>query len=66
MKWTTFCVQWRAAGVSSQPLASLAELSRYLCVTRKDFEADQAQHPPLGSNLTFPQSGRRGPMTACF
>ncbi len=46
--------RWREAGVSSQPLASLEELSRYPCVTRKDFEADQAKNPPLGSHLTFP------------
>jgi phenylacetate-CoA ligase len=49
-----YASRWREAGVSSQPLTSLEELSRYPCVTRKDFEADQAQNPPLGSHLTFP------------
>ena len=49
-----YALRWREVGVSSQPLTSLEELSRYPCVTRKDFEVDQAQHPPLGSHLTFP------------
>ncbi len=51
-----YASRWREAGVSPQPLTALEELSTYPCVARKDLEIDQAQHPPLGSNLTFPLS----------
>jgi phenylacetate-CoA ligase len=49
-----YALRWRRVGGSPHPLISLEELCRYPCVTRKDFEIDQAQNPPFGSHLTFP------------
>ena len=46
--------KWKAAGMSAGPLRSLDELERFPFTTRAELERDQASHPPLGTNLTFP------------
>lgn len=47
--------QLNAAGVKRpEDLASLDDFRRLPLTTRADFSADQVQHPPYGTNLTYP------------
>lgn len=48
--------RWCQAGLKPHPLSSLNDLSAYPLMTRAELIADQAAHPPLGSNLTEPFS----------
>jgi phenylacetate-CoA ligase len=50
-----YAAKFAAAGLSPADLRSLGDVAR-LPFTRKDeLAADQQDHPPYGSNLTFPQ-----------
>jgi phenylacetate-CoA ligase len=43
--------RWEDAGVSPDDLRELADLARFPTVTKADLRADQAEHPPYGSNV---------------
>ena len=45
---------WGEAGVSPTSLRTLADLARFPVVTKADIRADQAAHPPFGSNVCSP------------
>src|SRR5438270_12305776 len=48
---------WRnkfaAAGISAADIGSLADLQELPLTTKAELLADQAAHPPYGTNLTF-------------
>lgn len=47
------------AGLSAQSFNSLDDLKQLPLCTKADLVADQEQHPPYGSNLTFPSTAFR-------
>ena len=46
--------RWDEAGVSPESLRKLADLARFPLLHKRDLQADQAEHPPFGSNLCCP------------
>src|SRR6266478_6082427 len=42
-----------AAGVAARDVATLYDLQKLPCTTKAEVLADQAAHPPYGSNLTY-------------
>jgi len=46
--------RYRAAGVDTSAVRSVDELPLLPFTTKSDLVADQAGHPPFGSNLTYP------------
>lgn len=47
--------KWKAAGIRSvSDLRSWADFARLPFTLKSELAADQAEHPPFGSNLTFP------------
>jgi len=48
-----------AAGIAFAPLSSLDQLQSLPFTTKADLAADQARHPPYGSNLTEPITSYR-------
>lgn len=45
--------KFTAAGISAAEIGNLADLQRLPLTTKAELLADQAAHPPYGSNLTF-------------
>src|SRR6266566_3226030 len=43
--------RWEEAGVGPESLRALGDLARFPFVEKRDLRADQAEHPPFGSNL---------------
>ncbi len=54
-----YAARFAAAGVPFAPLASLDQIQRLPFTTKADLAADQAAHPPYGSNLTEPHDHYR-------
>ena len=46
---------WGTAGVFPETLRTLADLARFPLVTKDEIRADQAEHPPFGSNVCCPR-----------
>lgn len=51
-----YTARLRAAGVAPGDISRLDDLARLPLTTKHDLVADQAAHPPFGSNLTYPLS----------
>lgn len=49
--WTR---KWQAAGVDVGAIRALGDLPRLPLTTKAELVADQADHPPYGTNLTYP------------
>jgi phenylacetate-CoA ligase len=45
--------KFAAAGMTAGDIRALTELSKLPCTTKSEILADQAAHPPYGSNLTY-------------
>lgn len=45
--------RWRRAGLSPARLTTIEEFSKYPIIRKAEFLADQAAHPPFGTNRTF-------------
>ncbi|MEJ2169308.1 MAG: AMP-binding protein [Desulfobacterales bacterium] len=46
--------KWDAVGVTPEDIQSLADLEAIPILTKDELRADQAEHPPFGSNLCVP------------
>ena len=49
-----YTAKLKAAGVEPGDVRSLADLSRLPLTTKHELTADQAAHPPFGTNVTYP------------
>jgi phenylacetate-CoA ligase len=52
-----YTARLRAAGLRPGEVRSLDDLARLPLTTKQELLADQAAHPPFGTNLTFPIEG---------
>ncbi|MCC6188265.1 MAG: phenylacetate--CoA ligase family protein [Anaerolineales bacterium] len=50
-----YTAKLRAAGLAPGDIRSLADMAQLPLTTKHELLADQAQHPPFGTNLTYPQ-----------
>jgi phenylacetate-CoA ligase len=51
-----YAAKWKSAGVSAAEIRSCDDLHRLPFTTKSEIVADQAAHPPYGSNLASPLS----------
>ena len=49
-----YALKFAAAGLQADDIRSPADLKRLPFTTKTELVADQAEHPPYGSNLTYP------------